>query len=79
MQAYHSLALNNLAIKCGNRKKGVWTNPVAGVIVEAPVNGRISIVGRLDGAGFSVTDTDYRSATLLAELRINKRLSVNAG
>ena len=71
-----SFVTGNLLTATAN---GSWTNPVAGVIGEAPVSGRISIVGKLDVAGFGITDTDYRSAALLAELHTNKRLSVNAG
>lgn len=58
---------------------GDWTNPVAGVIAEVPVTGKFSLTGKLDGAGFGITDTDYRSLALLADLRITKRLTLNAG
>lgn len=58
---------------------GGWTNPVAGVIVEVPVSGRLALVGKLDGAGFGITDTDYRSLAVLTDVHITKRLSLNAG
>jgi hypothetical protein len=58
---------------------GRWTNPVAGVIVEVPVTAKFSLTGKLDGAGFGITDTDYRSLALLANIRISKRVSFNAG
>jgi hypothetical protein len=58
---------------------GRWTNPVAGVVVELPVNAKFSLTGKLDGAGFGITDSDYRSLALLANLRISKRVSLNAG
>jgi hypothetical protein len=58
---------------------GSWTNPVAGVIVEVPVNKRFSLTGKLDGAGFGITDTDYRSLALLTNVRISRRLSFDAG
>ncbi|MEY4502158.1 MAG: hypothetical protein RIS52_2048 [Pseudomonadota bacterium] len=58
---------------------GSWTNPVAGVVVEVPVSAKFSLTGKLDGAGFGITDTDYRSLALLANIRISKRVSLNAG
>jgi hypothetical protein len=58
---------------------GSWTNPVAGVIVEVPVSTRFSLTGKLDGAGFGITNTDYRSLALLANVRVSKRVSLNAG
>lgn len=71
-----SLVTGNLVTATAN---GSWINPVAGVIVEVPVSGRLGLVGKLDGAGFGITNTDYRSLAVLTDVRITKRLRLNAG
>jgi hypothetical protein len=58
---------------------GKWINPVAGAIVEIPVNKRLGLIGKLDGAGFGLSDTNYQSLAVLTDLRITRGLSVNAG
>jgi hypothetical protein len=71
-----SFVTGNLLTATAN---GSWTSPVIGVIAEVPVSRRLSLVGKLDGAGFGIGDTDYRSLAVLADLRVSKRLSFNAG
>jgi hypothetical protein len=58
---------------------GKWTNPVAGAVVTLPIDRRISLTGKIDGAGFGISDTDYQNLAVLAELRISKRLNLNLG
>ena len=74
---------SNRSFTAGNiltaETKGRWTNPVAGVTFEIPINGRFSLAGKVDAAGFGLTRTHYISGAAMIDVRLNKSIRLDLG
>jgi hypothetical protein len=59
--------------------EGTWTNPVAGITFALPINRRLAVTSKIDGAGFGLGRTDYVSGAVSLDWRVAKRLKLNLG
>ena len=56
-----------------------WTDPAVGAIVELELSDTVSVIGKADFAGLSITDNTYRSGAIGVQYKPAENLALLAG